>query len=179
MPTAKSKAETGEGKAGQWAVIDTNAMETPRIHEPIVGKKVALRADEKTYMEMPMAVRFLCDPAFHVFNEHGQRVKNMPDKMATVGKMPELQPGETIAHVEELMKDALLARAARKPGGERFTSKTTREELIHFLVKGAMSSSRGGGDPAPVDDGTIVDDEDDDFSASMLEGQLDQVKAGG
>lgn len=168
-----------DGKAGEWSVVDTNATRGPRTHTTR-GEKVTLYADKRTFMSMPKALTFLRDPAFQVWNEHGQRVQNMPDQSRGIGKMPELQPGETIAHVEELTTEALRARAAQRVGGERFTGKTTRKELIEFLCHDGLTAVQrtavAANQAAGADSDLIADEDDDDFAAEALSGQMEEVK---
>jgi hypothetical protein len=137
------KPEPRKSQAGDWQVRDKNAKNGVRYHEPIEGTVVGL--DSKNWTDVPenIARKFLVDPAFEVRNEDGQPVASMPDQAKereTSGNF-RLSDDEVIARLDELNRDALMARAARIPGGEKFNRNTKRETLIEWL-KGVTKPAR-------------------------------------
>lgn len=121
---------------GQWGVIDRNAREKPRIHEPVPGRRYALTDAKATLMPREHAVVFLRDPSFVVYDENGEVVPTLPSVEASgERKFTELDAGECVARYDELTSTALLARAMIRPGGSRFTATTPREILVGFLLQ--------------------------------------------
>jgi hypothetical protein len=152
MATATKKPEARQSQAGDWQVRDLNAKNGIRYHEPVVGQVVGLSAKEWTSVPENIARKFLVDPAFEVLNEDGQPVASMPDQAKERGQAGNvrLKNDEVIARLDELNRDALMARAARIPGGEKFNRNTKRETLIDWL-KNQDKPARAGDDLADED----------------------------
>lgn len=123
------------GASQMWGVIDTNAREAPRHHEPVRGTIYALRFDRPTMMPMVHAMVFLRDPAFVVTDADGNVHSALPESERgdRMNARPKLEPGETIAKYEELTTTALVARAVTRPGGQGVNPRS-RSELIAFLT---------------------------------------------
>lgn len=135
-------APTGETATdGLWTVHDLNARrrdkitgkEIGRVHEDRTGVVHELFASKGKQMTSAQARTFLM-PGFKVLNEKGEEVQNIPDEaLKKAGEVPKIEVGQSVAWYEELTTQALLARCARRPGGERFNQKTARQVLIDFL----------------------------------------------
>ena len=117
-----------------WFVLDSNARDrkNPRFHEVAPGEGYALSAYEKCKMPKAHALVFLRDTAFVVFDEAGQQVRALPKAAISEGAALQLEPGQTVAEYDELLDDALLARALMRPGGSQAEG-MTRAALIAFL----------------------------------------------
>lgn len=139
------KPEARQSQPGDWKVRDKNAKNGVRYHEPVEGTVVGLDAKNWTDVPENIARKFLVDPAFEVLNEDGQPVASMPDQAKereTAGNV-RLRSDEVIARLDELNRDALMARAARIPGGEKFNRNTKRETLVDWL-KNQEKPARAG-----------------------------------
>ncbi len=139
MPQARKKTADPD----TWTVLFLNAGLLPRkpdgteqgvTHKARSGVAYRLFAETPTEMPSSDAITFLCDEAYIVKNEEGERVQPMPAKAAAnPAQVIDLEPGQSICFIEELTDTALLSRANQRPGGERFNSKTGRKTLIQFL----------------------------------------------
>lgn len=114
------------------------------------------------------------DPAFIVIDEKGGRV--MPKKAESGEGQFVLQPGEVVAHLEELTNAALAERARRINGGEKFNQSTKKADLVAFLIE--------NNEVAPISDPGVEEDdgepatEDSDGEVGNLQEALAQVSEG-
>jgi hypothetical protein len=168
-----------EATAGLWQVFDLNQQgpENPPRHHEVGGKSWPLYRDRPTLLPPHLAAIFQRDPAFRVLDENGQEQVTLPDaeNIDAAKRRPHLNPGETIAKFEELTSNALLARAALRPGGSGFTAKSKRADMIGFLTDAPMVSelrehekARGSGSEAGVVPGS--EELSDADTKKMLEG---------
>lgn len=168
MPAAATLPEATD----QYRVRDRNAVGGPRTHEPVPGKTYSLSAEgEGTLMPAEHALVFTRDKAFEVFNEKGQLVPSMPsgaiaNTISEAGGI-KLAPGDTVAKFAELTQEALYARAASVPGGERLRKNTGRAKLITFL----MEHHGDPGRPDAIGRDPALDDMDDSTTASMIDAE--------
>lgn len=125
--------------AGMWAVLDSNAKTAKRVHEA-GGQQHALHAFEKTYMPKEIAMVFLRDSAFVVFDEDGNRQMPLPSaEVEGDRRVPEkLEPGQCVAHYDELTTTALLARVIARPGGRAMPPDASRAQMVAFLSGAPM-----------------------------------------
>lgn len=161
-----AQAKKGSRTPDQWTVFDTNSAkaldgagkEIGRTHRARGGRSYKLFSDKGVEMPSTEAITFLCDKAFIVLNEDGERVQPMPESAAfNPAKHIELEPGQAICYVEELTDVALLSRATQRPGGERFTKKTPRKTLIEFLHGISGPDHRAtAGEASVADDGAEI-----------------------
>lgn len=152
-----AKAKETEIVPDKWSVIDKNAGNPASIgpdgksmgrdHKTRSGAVYRLYHNRKTIMPSADAMTFLCDEAFEVYNEEGVLVPPMP-KAANLHTQSaqgmDLKPGQVVAHFEELIDSALLARAQQKNGGARFNAKTPRKTLLEFMHGIAVKDSKVG-----------------------------------
>lgn len=164
---------------GNWGVLDTLATKGPRIHMPVAGQTYELKSNAFTEMPASHAAKFLSDPSFLVVDETGTRQNSLPrSQSAQAGQAPGLRlgPGETIASLDELTAQALLARAVRLPGGEKFTAKTKRDTLQRFLLDAQTSGTAraSGGSAAPEEPAgdLIADDEDEEAAGAEMAAKM-------
>lgn len=138
--------------AETWKVIDRNAREKPRVHEPAPGHIYALSFDKATEMPRQHAVVFLRDPAFRVFDEAGAEQTGLPgaERGDALNKRPALEPDETIARFDELTTTALLARAVLRPGGHEIPPKD-RKALVAFLHQAPVKAEAAEGSGRSVE----------------------------
>ena len=113
-----------------------NPADPERAHEMIIdGVKKVFPFQYGKRREMPFghAMKFLVDDAFEVTDEGGKRYMPIPkpEKGGAGGLV--LKPGEVVARLDELLKDALHARCAMAPGGESVPARASREDMIGFL----------------------------------------------
>lgn len=170
---------------GEWAVFDTLARGTddkgepvPRVHEARAGKPYKLFNSIPCWMPESDARVFLKDPAFTVWNNDEEVVPPLPKQaMVRTVRADELPPNCVVADLNELTSDALLTRAAQRPGGQRFTGETRREALVRFLMDdhSAQMPTTATARPAiqaPADDPVEVDEggEDGEDAAKILMG---------
>lgn len=177
METTETQAQVTT-PPGHWLVYDLNQRgEQPRVHEA-GGKHYPLWSQRGTPVPAHVAVVFLRDPSFRVVDEGGAEQITLPDaeNLDSAKRRPTLEPGQTIAKFEELTATALLARAALRPGGSVFNSKTKREALVEFLksapVLGELPEHLKPRGTGSVDDtlGTGGETMSDDQTKKLLEG---------
>lgn len=118
-------------------VEDTNC--TPRhevrTHEIVIDdypKPVTFKYREKVMLPYAEAMKFTVDGAFRVTDEDGkvyEPVKKPRDTSVPVA----LAANEVVAELHELTQEALLRRAAIKPGGEKLSKSTKKDTIIDFL----------------------------------------------
>lgn len=107
-----------------------------RSHEILVDgivKVIPFEYGKRREMPFAHAMKFLVDDAFEVTDANGKRYLPIPKAEANGSQGLVLKPGEVVARLDELLKDALAARCAVVPGGEQITPKTKREDMIGFL----------------------------------------------
>ena len=140
--TAKPKA------ASMLLVIDTTAIEGPRVHEMIVdgvAKPFTFERGKPLALPFAIAAKFLKHEAFKLVDEKGnliayKRRPKQPDELGA-GEQLKLTDEQTVANFDELSNSALLARALEIPGGEQFAAadKPPRADMIAFLVTTAKA----------------------------------------
>lgn len=123
-------------------VTDTNCFADPESPNHVRSHQIPFDGIIKTFtfhygksLEMPFAhaMKFLVDEAFQVSDETGKLYKPVPKAETDGAQGLVLRQGQVIARLDELLKDALLARCAIAPGGEAIKSRASREEMIEFL----------------------------------------------
>lgn len=152
-PTASSsKPETAPPKAAPKTafIIDTTAIDAPRVHELIVDKTIrqfTFKPREPLKLPLPVAVKFLKHEGFQLANEKGEvipysRRPKQPNELGA-GETFKLAENETIARYDELMTSALMQRALEMPGGEKFSTKDKpdRVAMIDF-IKGTLAEQQ-------------------------------------
>ncbi len=171
--TAEPKETTKPAKTApkKVFVIDTTAVDGPRVHEMIVDgtiKKFTFQPREALELNLAVAVKFLKHEAFQLANEKGEalpydRRPKQPDELGA-GEKFKLGENETIARYDELMTSALLQRALEMPGGEKFTGKDKpdRVAMIDF-IKGTLAERQ------KVNTAKEKDIGDDDFVPDSIE----------
>lgn len=151
-----------------WGVRDRNARHAPRFHEAAIGVVYALTADRICPMPRSHAVKFLCDPAFEVTDEHGDVQRPVTKALPATGGGVILRPGQIIANPEELTTPALLLRASMIPGApENLGAATARERLINIVLSAASPSA------VPEEDGDIEDMDDQEIQKMMPDSDLE------
>lgn len=162
-------------KDDRWGVYDMNQRgAAPRVHE--IGEvSYPLFREKPCLMPVEHAVFFLRDPAFKVVNADGVQQTSLPSETNADGKKraPELEPNETIAKFEELLKPALLARAKIRPGGEALTDDASRDELIAFLMNAPLQRDLPEHEKPRATDGNFEIPADDRVPDEALNKMLD------
>lgn len=144
-PAVKVKAETPPKP--MLLVLDTTAINEPRIHEQTVEgviKPFTFERGKPLPLPYEIAAKFLKHDAFKLMNDKGEiiawkRRPKQPDELGA-GERIRLSEDETIARFDELSNQALLGRCVELPGGEVFTigkDRPERADMIAFLVKAA------------------------------------------
>lgn len=134
-------------KEPMYKVIDTSATaEAPvRVHDVMYSgkiEKVTFKANEATELPQSLAMKFNQD-GFIVMDENGETYKPPVAKSEVVTK--HLGEGEIVARLDELTVEALMARAALLPGGEKV--KKSKKELIEFLTSAKPKSATASDAP--------------------------------
>lgn len=130
-----------------YKVIDTSATnEAPtRVHDIFYNGKterITFKAGEPTELPQGLAMKFNQD-GFIVIDENGETYKPPVAKSEVVTK--HLNDGEVVARLDELTIEALMARAALLPGGEKV--KKSKKELVEFLTTSKPSKPTPGEAP--------------------------------
>ena len=150
--------DTQEGAAGvdtretrkpqMFKVLDMNQFgPLPRRHEIITKmypKEEGIPPETITYelwrdsskaCEMPLdhAMKFLKEPAFHVFGPDGRRIEPIT-QIDPSKPLSQLADHEVIANLNELSRDALFRRVKVIPGSEGIGANAKAEELVAFLI---------------------------------------------
>lgn len=169
---------TTERPAGLWSVTDSNAREKRRIHDLPGGKRYALDAVEPTFMPKSDAVIFMRDASFVVRDDNDAIQKALPaSEAAGERKARELDPDECIARYDELLKTALEARAATRPGYADLGPDPDRAELIAFLKSAPAKRDARPEEKARASEG--LDDSIDPENAAMGKlKSMDELLAG-
>lgn len=106
-------------------------------------------------MPEPQARKFVpIVEGFEVLDEQGKRVlPTIPVNHGYGDKAAVLNEDECIARLSELNLPALLERAWVLPGGEAFTAKSKREDVVGFIQKTRATQDRARrGKPELTDD---------------------------
>lgn len=165
----KAAAAAPQPKTDQWTVLDRNAINQPRIHK-VKGQAIAFKPGQRVSLDSHVAAAFLSSASFEVLNENGDKVSSLPKQsvsQAGVSGGINLEPGQVIASLDELTKEALIARAARIPGGERLNARSSRNDVLAFLQDSDHSTYRAAQSDEPVDD-VDVEEIDDEGVKKML-----------
>lgn len=102
-------------------------------------------AGQRTAVPFGMAFGLVANPGFAVYDDKsGRRIKADPARSA-MAKL-DLKPDETVANLEELTREALLARARRLPGGETLAPGTAKHDVVLFVMAGGVQAERDIGD---------------------------------
>jgi len=163
-----------------WTVLDRNAKAAPRTHEAPSGKLYALTAQGPgTPMPQSDAMVFLRDPSFEVFDADGNRQSSLPDSenLDALKARPKLEPGETIAKLEELLTTALQARCAVRPNGHVLATSKDRKAMVAFLMDAPTIAELPVAERARQTGTREADEMSDDVAKKMLAG--DPLAMGG
>lgn len=168
-----------------WSVIDRNATSGSRTHHPLgLGQEaVVFNPGKKTQMPQEIAAKFLCDPAFHVFDPDGNRVTALRQVTAEEAKQGiVLAEDEVIAKFDELSQESLLRRAHLLPGGEAFKKNARRDDLVEFLLTKrdpSAEGSIGAAKRAARDAGKVEPAAEGVADAEMSDAELDAMLSTG
>jgi hypothetical protein len=129
-----------------------------RTHEIMIeGRLVPITFAYGKALELPepTARKFVpIQEGFEVLDEQGKRV--LPTIPVTHGygdSQAKLEDDQCIARLAELNLPALLERAWVLPGGEAFTAKSKREDVVGFIQKTRAAQDRARrGKPDLTDD---------------------------
>ena len=131
-----------------FTVFDLNQRgDQPRKHDVIVKLEKAtdgtitgaetvqyeLYSNKGCKMPMEHALKFLCDAAFKVVNNEGNRVMPVP-KFDASKPITVLADDEIVCKIVELSRDALMRRVKVLPGSEEVRGDAKASELAAFLV---------------------------------------------
>lgn len=139
-------------------VLDTTAIEKPRVHDQIVNGQIqhyTFEPHKPLALPPEIAAKFLKEPAFKLVDEQGQplaykRQPKQPEELGAGEKLV-LAEDQTIARFDELSTMALMQRTVELPGGEAFAQRGERPErgeLVAFLIE-AVKSKRAATKAAP------------------------------
>jgi hypothetical protein len=174
-PTAAKKAS-----AVKWSVMDLNSKDPhkPRIHSPgndqyDVPINYEFPMGKKVEMEIRHALKFLSASGFKVWDDAGNLQEQTMRPGASAGPGMTLKPHQVVATYAELSMDALVARCKQLPQGRDFHNRMARQQLIDFLMNGALPALQAVADPDGADGGSEIEDGgDDDGDAGLANGIL-------
>lgn len=158
--TKPATATKPAAESDTMLVLDTTAMPDTidqqgrvvsgaRVHEQLVDgrpRTFIFKNDEPLALPRAIALKFLRHDAFKLVDKDRniiefKRPPRQPEELGA-GERIVLSPEETIARFDELASGALQTRVLALPGGEKFTGKPAREEMITFLVAYKASQAK-------------------------------------
>lgn len=142
MADQKTAETQSDDDRNALLVRDRSAVRGPRTHR-VNGTDYTFKPGDVLEIPHADAMRMLVngEGGFQVSTLDGVEIE-----LPKAGARPavHLRADQTVAQYSELTRDALLARAKRYPGGEKFHKRTAQETIEVFLM------GREGGEAAPA-----------------------------
>lgn len=166
----------------EYGVIDTNVKPGKTRAHIITGEdglpvEYVFHPGKMVKMPAAHAAMFQTVESFKVFDVRGTELSTIQrdHPLQTKAKALVLKPGQVIADLSELKREALIQRAALIPEGHKFKATAKVEDLIEFIKTGIkkLDSKSNAVDVADGDDEGMTGNELDAMlpkSESLFQG---------
>jgi hypothetical protein len=154
MHTAEASAEPTYTVEDRTMLVLPVGDPTVRRHEIMAGDRLATHAftrAERTKMPLSHALKFLGIADMEVRDDKGAVIGLKPTDAVDGKSGMVLRPGQIIADLAELTREALVNRVEGKPGHEALGRSPSKGDLIAFLTA-PMVGVEAGAEPLELEE---------------------------